>query len=66
MPKTRLNLSLDQDLVDFIKVFAAQNRMTIADVVTQYLAGILLLPGEAELHHHLTIRNRTARSASGG
>ncbi len=37
MPKTRLNLSLDQDLVDFVKLFAAQQRLTVADVVTQYL-----------------------------
>ncbi|MCD6150253.1 MAG: hypothetical protein J7J70_01165 [Deltaproteobacteria bacterium] len=37
MPKTRLNLSLDQDLAKFAKVFAAENRMSVADMVTQYL-----------------------------
>ena len=37
MAKTRLNLSLDQDLVDFVKVFAAENRTTVAEVITQYL-----------------------------
>jgi len=26
MPKTRINVSLDQDLADFAKVFAAENR----------------------------------------
>jgi F0F1-type ATP synthase delta subunit len=40
MAKTRLNLSLDQDLVDFIKLFAAENRTTAADVVTQYLLAL--------------------------
>ena len=37
MPKTRLNVSLDQDLADFAKAFAAENRTSVADMVTQYL-----------------------------
>jgi len=37
MAKTRLNISLDEDLVDFIKIFAAENRISVADMVTQYL-----------------------------
>lgn len=37
MPKTRLNVSLDQDLVEFAKIFAAENRTTVTDMVTQYL-----------------------------
>jgi hypothetical protein len=37
MPKTRINISLDQDLADFAKIFAAQNRTTVADIITQYL-----------------------------
>ncbi len=40
MAKTRLNLSLDQDLVNFVKVFAAENRTSVADVVTQYLLSV--------------------------
>jgi len=40
MSKTRLNLSLDPDLVDFLKVFARENRMTVADVVTQYILAL--------------------------
>ena len=36
MPKTRINISLDQDLADFVKVFAAENRTSVADIVTQY------------------------------
>ncbi|VAX09547.1 hypothetical protein MNBD_GAMMA26-335 [hydrothermal vent metagenome] len=45
MPKTRINLSLDQDLADFAKIFASENRTTFADIVTQYL---LALKREAE------------------
>jgi len=37
MPKTRINISLDQDLADFAKVFAKENRTSVADIVTQYL-----------------------------
>ncbi|GAB6146605.1 DUF6364 family protein [Desulfocicer niacini] len=37
MPKTRLNVSLDQDLADFAKIFATENRTSVADMVTQYL-----------------------------
>lgn len=40
MSKTRLNLSLDQDLVDFVKVFAAENRTSVADIVTQYFLAL--------------------------
>jgi hypothetical protein len=37
MPKTRINISLDQDIADFARVFAAENRTTVADLMTQYL-----------------------------
>jgi len=40
MAKSRLNISLDQDLIDFIKIFAAENRISIADMVTQYLLAL--------------------------
>lgn len=40
MPKTRLNVSLDQDLADFAKVFAAENRTSVAEMVTQYLLSL--------------------------
>ena len=40
MPKTRLNVSLDQDLAEFAKVFAAENRTSVADMVTQYLLSL--------------------------
>jgi len=37
MPKTRINISLDEDIADFARVFAAENRITVADLMTQYL-----------------------------
>lgn len=37
MAKTRINISLDQDLADFAKAFAEENRTTVAEVMTQYL-----------------------------
>ncbi len=40
MPKTRLNISLDQDLVEFIKVYVKENRLTVADVVTQLILSL--------------------------
>ena len=40
MPKTRLNVSLDQDLAEFAKVFATENRTSVADMVTQYLLAL--------------------------
>ncbi len=40
MAKNRLNISLDQDLVDFAKLFAAENRTTVSEVITQYLLGL--------------------------
>ena len=40
MPKTRINVSLDQDLADFAKVLASENRTTIADMITQYLLAL--------------------------
>ena len=35
MPKTRLNITLDDDLASFIKIYAKENRTTVADIVTQ-------------------------------
>jgi hypothetical protein len=40
MSKTRLNISLDQDLVDFVKVYVHENRTTVANVITQFLLAL--------------------------
>lgn len=57
MPKTRINVSLDQDLADFAKVFAAENRTSVAEMVTQYL---LALKRRAESKHMETILENPA------
>ena len=40
MSKTRLNISLDQDLVSFIKIYVKENRTTVANVVTQLILAL--------------------------
>ena len=40
MSKTRLNVSLDQDLAEFARDFAAQNRTSVANIVTLYLLAL--------------------------
>ena len=40
MPKTRINISLDQDIADFARIFSAENRTTVADLMTQYLLNL--------------------------
>jgi hypothetical protein len=40
MPKTRINISLDEDLAEFAKIFAAENRISVADMVTQYFLSL--------------------------
>ncbi len=45
MTKTRLTLRLDHDLVDFVKVYAQENRTTVSEMMTQF---ILTLKRKAE------------------
>ena len=40
MTKTRINISLDQDLAEFVRLFAAENRISVADMFTQYLLAL--------------------------
>lgn len=40
MPKARLNISLDQDLIEFVKTFSEENRTTVAEVFTQFLLNL--------------------------
>lgn len=37
MSKTRLNISIDYDLADFIKIYAQENRTTASEVITQFV-----------------------------
>lgn len=40
MPKSRLNISLDNDLANFIKLYAQENRTTAADIITQFILSL--------------------------
>ncbi|XOF35261.1 MAG: DUF6364 family protein [Candidatus Electrothrix sp. YB6] len=40
MSKTRLNISIDYDLADFIKIYAQENRTTASEVITQFILGL--------------------------
>ncbi len=40
MNKTRLNISIDYDLADFIKIYAQENRTTASEVITQFILGL--------------------------
>jgi len=40
VPKTRLNISIDYDLADFIKIYAQENRTTASEVITQFILGL--------------------------
>ena len=40
MAKTRINISLDPDLAEFAKIFAAENRTSVAEIFTQYLLAL--------------------------
>ncbi|OGL43774.1 MAG: hypothetical protein A2161_07130 [Candidatus Schekmanbacteria bacterium RBG_13_48_7] len=40
MAKTRLNISFDEDLASFIRVYAQENRTTAADVITQFILSL--------------------------
>ena len=40
MAKARLNISLDQDLIEFVKIYAEENRTTAAEVFTQFLLNL--------------------------
>ena len=49
MPKTRLNLSLDKDLVNFIKVYVQENRTTVSNVFTQFLLSLKRRSSEEDM-----------------
>jgi len=40
MSKTRINISIDQDLANYIKVYAQENRTTTSEVFTQFILGL--------------------------
>jgi hypothetical protein len=46
MAKTRLNISIDYDLADFIKIYAQENRTSASEVITQFILGLKRRAGQ--------------------
>ena len=40
MNKGKLNLTLDYDLIDYAKIYALENRITVSDIITQFLLNL--------------------------
>jgi len=40
MLKTQLNISLDQELADFVNIYAQENRTTASELITQFILGL--------------------------
>lgn len=40
MPKTKINISIDKDLAEYIKIYARENRTTTSEIVTQFILGL--------------------------
>ncbi|MBW2370399.1 MAG: hypothetical protein JRH15_21215 [Deltaproteobacteria bacterium] len=40
MSKTRLNISIDKDLAEYVKLYAQENRTTTSEVFTQFILGL--------------------------
>ncbi|MEQ8170238.1 MAG: DUF6364 family protein [Candidatus Eremiobacterota bacterium] len=40
MQKSRLNITLDQDLIEYAKYYAAQQRTTVSELFTQFILNL--------------------------
>lgn len=40
MSKTRINISIDEDLAEYVKHYAQENRTTTSEVFTQFILGL--------------------------
>ncbi len=40
MSKARLNISIDRDLADFVRIFVQENRTTASELITQFILGL--------------------------
>ena len=41
MPKKRINLTLDEDLVDYAKLYAQDQRSTVSELINQFLLNLM-------------------------
>lgn len=40
MPKSKINITMDQDLVEYIKRYAEEQRTSVSDVFTQFILNL--------------------------
>ena len=40
MPKSKINITMDQDLIEFAKTYAEDQRTTVSEVFTQFVLNI--------------------------
>ncbi len=40
MLKTQLNISIDRDAADFIRIYAEENRTTVSEIITRFILGL--------------------------
>ena len=40
MNKGKLNLTLDYDLIDYVKIYAQENRTTVSEIICQFILNL--------------------------
>jgi hypothetical protein len=40
MPKKKINITLDQDLIEYAKIYAATQRTTVSEIFTQFILNL--------------------------
>jgi hypothetical protein len=40
MPKSKLNVTLDGDLIEYVKIYAEEQRTTVSEVFTQFVLNL--------------------------
>jgi hypothetical protein len=40
MPKSKINITMDQDLVEYVKSYAEEQRTSVSDVFTQFILNL--------------------------
>ncbi len=73
MPKRKLNVTMDEDLVEYVKAYAAEQRTSVSEVFTQFVLNLkrlrendpmTILLGDPEFHESLI--STVSKIQSGG
>lgn len=40
MPKTKINITMDQDLIEFAKLYAEEQRTTVSEIIGQFMLNL--------------------------